>query len=134
MTNRSNMPCLICGQRGHVAASCPLDKFKRAEARRRTALRVMRRHDGCALRDISYSTGLHKASTYKMLVGMEKRGETVRVKIGQRVYWKAIAMRTTPADAFKKVLTNNLPGRYARVRIRKPAAARPVVRLFGGLW
>lgn len=97
-------------------------------------MRVMRRHDGCALRDISYSTGLHKASTYKMLVGMEKRGETVRVKIGQRVYWKAIAMRTTPADAFKKVLTNNLPGRYARVRIRKPAAARPVVRLFGGLW
>ena len=33
MTNRSNMPCLICGQRGHVAASCPLDKFQRAETR-----------------------------------------------------------------------------------------------------
>lgn len=133
MTRPTNMPCTICGKRGHVAASCPLDKFQRAEARRRTALRVMRCHKNCTMREISNSTGLDKASAYKMLVSMEKRGEVVRVKAGQRVYWKAIAMRTTPADAFKKVLTNNLPGHDIRVRIRKPAAARPVVRLFGGL-
>lgn len=133
MTRHTGMPCTICGKRGHVAAACPLDKFQRAEARRKTALRVMRRTKGCILREIAEATGLHKASAYKMLTSMEDRGETVRVKIGRAVYWKAVARRTTPAATIKKVVTNNMPDRYVRVRIRKPIAAQPVARLFGGL-
>lgn len=110
-----------------------MDKFEQAEDRRRRALRLMRSTKGCQLKLIAQDSGMAKASVYKMLVGMEDRGEARRERIGRAVYWMAVAQRTTPARTFKRVLQNNLPDRKVRVKIRKAVQRGPVVRLFGGL-